>query len=214
MATARSNMVRLQLANRGIQDVDVLQVMGEIPRERFLPAEQRHTAYLDGPQPIGNGQTISQPFIVALMTQELRIETPHRVLEIGTGSGYQTAVLARLARHVYSIERIGELSDFAIAALEELEIDNATLCVGDGTVGWPDHAPYDRILCAAASPDIPPAWADQLVEGGMMVLPIGGRGFQELIRAEKREGRIVRFPICDVRFVPLVGEHGWRENDR
>ena len=174
-----------------------------------MPAEQQHAAYIDGAQPIGHGQTISQPYVVALMTQSLDVGPNHSVLEIGTGSGYQTAILARLAHHVYSVERLGELAASAREVLERLGITNVTVHVGDGTLGWREHAPFDRILCGAASPDMPTSWIDQLIDGGRIVLPVGSRDYQQLIRVDKQGDRIQRTDLCAVRFVPLIGEEGW-----
>lgn len=202
-------MVQHQLRARGIDDGRVLDLMAEIPREAFMPPERRHTAYCDGAQPIGLGQTISQPYVVALMTQALNVRPDHRVLEIGTGSGYQTAILARLADHVYSIERLEDLTARARKVLRRLQVDNVTLHVGDGTLGWDRHAPFDRVLCGAGSPDVPPDWIDQLADGGRIVLPVGSRQHQQLIQVDKRGDRIERSSLCEVRFVPLIGQQGW-----
>ena len=183
--------------------------MAELPRERFMDPLRRHEAYEDRPVPIGAGQTISQPYIVALMTQELNVQPDHRVLDVGAGSGYQTAVLARLAGEVFAIERIAELARRAAEVLGELGIDNVTLTVGDGSVGWEAHAPYDRILCGAAGPDVPTSWIRQLADGGRIVMPTGGPEVQTLIAVDKHRGEVRRREICGVRFVRLIGKEGW-----
>jgi len=208
-AFRREMMVAEQLRQRGIRDERVLAAMAEVPRERFLPADRQNVAYDDGAQSIGSGQTISQPYIVALMTQELDPGPTHRVLEIGVGSGYQTAVLARLVSHVYGVERLDDLAGGARRTLEALGVNNTTITVGDGTLGLPAEAPFDRILCAAAGPEIPQSWIDQLADGGRIVAPVGGRSVQELIRLERKGERITKAKICDVRFVPLIGKQGW-----
>jgi protein-L-isoaspartate(D-aspartate) O-methyltransferase len=208
-AFRREMMIAEQLRQRGIHDERVLAAMAAVPRERFLPADRQDAAYEDGAQPIGDGQTISQPYIVALMTQELDPHPTHRVLEIGVGSGYQTAVLARLVKHVYGVERLGDLADRARRTLAAMDIANVTLSVGDGTLGLPAEAPFDRILAAAAGPDIPPSWIDQLAPGGRIVAPVGERSTQELIRMDMHGDRLTKTKICDVRFVPLIGKQGW-----
>ena len=202
-------MVEEQLRSRDITDPRVLAAMGEVPREQFVPPGHRHKAHGDHPLPIGDGQTISQPYIVALMTQHLQVEPDSRVLEIGAGSGYQTAILARLAKEVIAVERITALAGAARKRLAEMGCENVRIRVGDGTLGWPDEAPFDRILCAAASPDVPEAWIDQLTEGGRIVAPVGGKDVQQLVAVDKRGGRVIRTRICGVRFVPLIGEQGW-----
>jgi protein-L-isoaspartate(D-aspartate) O-methyltransferase len=199
-------MVQRQLRDRGIRDPRVLEVMEQTPREAFVGPAHRHEAYADHPLPIGQGQTISQPYIVALMTQELEVRPRDRVLEIGCGCGYQTAILAALAGHVYAVERIEALTERAISILGELSINNVTVKTDDGTLGWAEFAPYDRILCAAAGPQIPKAWIDQLDDGGRLVMPVGGMGAQSLIAADKEAGRLRERELCDVRFVPLVGQ--------
>ena len=211
-AARRAKMIDEQLRRRGIHDPRVLSVMGELPREAFMPSEQRRAAYRDGAQPIGRGQTISQPYVVALMTRALDVQPAHRVLEIGTGSGYQTAILARLAHHVYSIERIDELSQAAGDVLRSLDIENVTLRVADGTLGWPEQGPFDRILCGAGSPDVPASWVDQLAEDGCIVLPAGPRDHQQLFKVSVCRGKLERTHLCDVRFVPLIGAQGWQGN--
>jgi protein-L-isoaspartate(D-aspartate) O-methyltransferase len=175
-----------------------------VPRERFLPEAQRDEAYEDRPVPIGFGQTISQPYIVAYMTEALKVESSHRVLEIGTGCGYQTAVLAELAAEVYSIELIAVLAERARRTLDGLGYANVHVRAGDGHAGWPEQAPFDRILAAAAPPSVPPALIDQLVDGGILVIPVGV-GEQELRVLQKRSGRVELLSTLPVRFVPMVG---------
>ena len=205
----RCRMVEEQIRRRGIRDERVLAAMEEIPRHRFLPPALRHKAYADEPQPIGEGQTISQPFIVAEMTAALRLTGAEKVLEIGTGSGYQTAILAKLARRVVTVERIASLASDASARLGELGYVNVDYVTGDGTLGCVGHAPFDRILSAAASPSIPPPWLEQLTEGGIIVLPVGGRLGQDLLRVTKRGGEpLIEFLGACI-FVPLIGRHGF-----
>jgi protein-L-isoaspartate(D-aspartate) O-methyltransferase len=197
------------LHNEGIYDQRVLQAMEKVPRELFVPAQLRHHAYEDHALAIEEGQTISQPFIVALMTQALQLNGSERVLEIGTGSGYQTAILARIAAEIYSVERFPKLAALAIARLQELGLHNIQVLVGDGSKGWPEHAPYDRILVTAASPGIPTRLINQLELGGVLIAPVGSRDHQELlwIRRTRREAEIYSLGSC--LFVPLIGEEGW-----
>jgi protein-L-isoaspartate(D-aspartate) O-methyltransferase len=206
---ARRQMLQEHLQGRGIADVDVLRVMAEIPRERFVPPEHRDRAYADGPLPIGEGQTISQPYIVALMTQLLRVNRDCEVLEVGTGSGYQTAILARLAKKVYTIERLPELSAAASKILSELGIGNVEFHVGDGSYGWPQDRAFDRILITAAVPDFPSPLTVQLAEGGVMIAPIGQSSVQQLTIAEKHHGKLIERYTTSCRFVRLIGEHGF-----
>ncbi len=194
-----------ELAEGGIRSPSVLAVMGRVPRERFVPEGVRHLAYADRALPIACDQTISQPYIVALMTEALALKGGERVLEIGTGSGYQTAVLAELAGEVISIERHEPLSQEAARVLEELGYKNVQLIVGDGTLGWPEGAPYDRILVAAAAAHVPPALEEQLAEGGTLVIPVGPAQQQTLEAYRKVGGRLVAEPLSGCRFVPLVG---------
>lgn len=213
-AAARQRMLRWDLKGRDITDPRVLAVMAEVPREEFVPRSHRSQAYNDGPLPIGEGQTISQPYIVALMTQELRVNQDCDVLEIGTGSGYQTAVLARLAKKVFTIERFSELAESAQAVLGGLGISNVEFCVRDGSCGWPaSRLPpsgcFDRIMITAAVPEVPGPLGGQLAAGGVIVAPIGGEGVQTLVACEKKAGKLVERFICDVRFVKLVGKHGF-----
>jgi protein-L-isoaspartate(D-aspartate) O-methyltransferase len=218
-AEARRRMVRNDLQGRDITDPDVLRVMGEIPREEFVPEVYRLQAYSDGPLPIGMGQTISQPYIVALMTQELKVDRGSEVLEIGTGSGYQAAVLSKLVKKVYTIERVGELSESAQMVLRRLGVANVEFWVDDGSCGWPGNKVFDGIIVTAAVPSIPEPLIKQLVEGGLMVAPVGWSGVQRLVVCEKKAGRmdstgspyIAERVICDVRFVKLLGEYGFEE---
>ena len=205
----RRRMVEEQIRRRGIRDERVLSVMAEVPRHLFIPKEIRQLAYADEPLPIGEGQTISQPYIVAEMTAALRLSGTEKVLEIGTGSGYQTAILARLCREVVTIERIATLSADARARLSTMGAGNVTFVVGDGSLGSPEHAPFDRILSAAASPSVPAPWISQLSEGGIIILPMGGRYEQELIRVTRVGDRTVSEVLGGCRFVPLVGMHGF-----
>lgn len=202
-------MLEKHLGGRGIVDPEVLRVMAEVPRERFVPEEYRHRAYEDGPLPIGEGQTISQPYIVALMTQLLRLNTDSEVLEVGTGSGYQTAVLARLAKQVFTMERYPDLSATAREVLSGLGISNVEFHVGDGSCGWPKERTFDRIIITAAVPDFPAPVAAQLAEAGIMVAPVGSGSAQELIVAPKYRGKLIESVTCTCRFVKLIGRHGF-----
>lgn len=210
-SNARSEMVELQIKRRGIDNARVLQAFQMVPRHLFVPEEYQADAYADHPLPIGNGQTISQPYIVALMTASLELTGDEVVLEIGTGSGYQTAILADLAKEVHSVERISQLSERAAQNLRVLEMNNVFLHVGDGSLGWPDDAPYDRILITAAAPEIPKTMIDQLKTNGRIVGPIGGRWRQMLEVWVKEKKRIKKEQILPVVFVPLRGTHGWQD---
>lgn len=204
-------MVEQQIANRGVWDARVLEALRRVPREEFIPDDQRAYAYEDRALSVGLGQTISQPYIVALMTELLLVEAPHRVLEIGTGTGYQTAVLAGLCRRVYTIERIEELSAAARGVLNKLGHTNIEYRLADGTLGWPEEAPFDRIIVTAAAPAIVQSLVDQLAEGGRLVIPVGDEGTQRLITVERRQGRTTERPSIPVRFVKLIGEAGFPE---
>jgi protein-L-isoaspartate(D-aspartate) O-methyltransferase len=187
----------------------VLAAVGAVPREAFVAPELRHLAYRNAPLPIGEQQTISQPFVVAFMLQELQLSGDEKVLEIGTGSGYQTAILARLARRVVSIERIEVLAERATVVLGQLGIENCEVHVANGSLGWPEQAPYDAIVVSAASPDVPDALSAQLAEGGRLILPVGSLTAQELMLVRRRGGQLHRENRGPVRFVPLIGEEGW-----
>jgi protein-L-isoaspartate(D-aspartate) O-methyltransferase len=200
----RARMVAEQIRARGVRDERVLDAMTRVPRERFVPQAFRSEAFEDHPVTIGLGQTISQPYIVGYMTEALKLEPTHRVLEIGTGCGYQTAVLAELAREVFSIEVLHELAEGARQMLTGLGYANVHIRAGDGYAGWPEHAPYDRILGAAAPASVPPALASQLVDGGILVLPIG-TAYQELRVLQKRGDTLETLATLPVRFVPMVG---------
>ncbi|MHC4762273.1 MAG: protein-L-isoaspartate(D-aspartate) O-methyltransferase, partial [Planctomycetota bacterium] len=192
-------------------DSGVLKVMGELGREEFVSGTYESQAYADGPLPIGCGQTISQPYIVALMTQELRLDANCTVLEIGTGCGYQTAVLSRLVRRVYTVERFGQLSESAQAILGRLGVENVEFFVGDGSSGWPEKKIFDRIMVTAAVPAVPEPLLEQLATGGLIVAPVGGQSVQRLIVCEKKPVGVVEKAICEVRFVRLIGEYGFKE---
>ncbi len=209
LQTAREIMVREHLLHRGIRDTRVLDAMRKVPRERFIPPTERDGAYADRALPVDCGQTISQPYIVALMTEAMAMSGDERVLEIGTGTGYQTAILAELAREVVTVERHAELSEKAIRILRELGYRNIEARVGDGTLGCPDCAPFDAIMVTAAASHCPPALFSQLREGGVVVIPVGGRDVQSLdvIRKVDAAPRTESLSAC--RFVPLIGAHGW-----
>ena len=199
-------MVQQQLMARGINDARVLAAMAKVPREEFVPPETRAASYEDGPLPIGHGQTISQPYIVAFMTEQLRPKASDRVLEIGTGSGYQAAILAGLVKDVYTIEIIEALAKDAEATLQRLGYKNVHVRVGDGYRGWPEHAPFDAITVTCAPDHVPQPLIDQLKEGGRMIIPVGGFGNQELYLLEKKNGQLQRRSVLPVRFVPMAGE--------
>jgi protein-L-isoaspartate(D-aspartate) O-methyltransferase len=201
---ARQLMLREHLRARGIHDERVLAAMARVPRERFVPAEEFTAAYADEALPIECGQTISQPYVVALMSQTLELSGSERVLEVGTGSGYQTAILAELAREVYSIERHEELSRIARQRLDGLGFQNVHTKVGDGSLGWPEAAPFDRIIITAAAPNCPPALWQQLADGGLLIGPFGNREQQTLTIIRKINGRAEKQPSIACRFVPLV----------
>ncbi len=202
---ARAEMVRSQLRGRDIVDPRVLEAMGRVERHRFVPEYARPNAYDDGPLPIGNGQTISQPYIVAFMTQALEVRPEHRVLEIGTGSGYQAAILAEIVKELYTIEIVPELGARARATLDQLGYRNVQVKIGNGYLGWPEHAPYDRIIVTAAPDEIPPALVGQLRIGGLMAIPVGV-GDQELRVLRRTEQGLEITQTLPVRFVPMVGK--------
>jgi protein-L-isoaspartate(D-aspartate) O-methyltransferase len=213
LEAARRRMVKEQLAARGIHDPLVLAAMGKVPRERFLSPEQAAFAYEDTPLPIGEGQTISQPYIVALMTEALTLARGSRVLEIGTGSGYSAAVLAEIAADVYTVERLASLAERAQQHLAALGYTNVHVRVGDGTLGWPEHAPYDAIVATAGGPSVPPALLDQLAIGGHLVIPVGPSPYdQSLFRIVcAAPDEYSREELEAVAFVPLIGVGGWTE---
>jgi protein-L-isoaspartate(D-aspartate) O-methyltransferase len=205
----RSRMVNKQILRRGLKDPRLLAAFESIPRHLFVPEDYRYAAYDDGPLPIGHSQTISQPYIVALMTALLELEGDERVLEIGTGSGYQAAILARMAAEVHTVEYVPELAAQADNLLKQLGLDNVHLHVGDGSLGWPENAPYAGILVAAAAPEAPRALLQQLEDGGRLVLPVGGRGTQNLVVWERKGDDFHSQIETAVAFVPLRGEQGW-----
>ena len=209
LGRAREEMVIRQLEERGITDRRVLEAMARVPRHRFIDAALRSRAYGDHALPIGGGQTISQPYMVALMTQALGLSGGEKVLEIGTGSGYQAAVLAEFTPRVFSIERSPELSRTAASTLRALGYNNVILKKGDGTLGWPEHAPFDRIVVTAGAPDLPVPLFQQLADGGILVIPVGDREMQclEVIVRDGEKAKTRRLVECT--FVPLVGREGW-----
>jgi len=211
----RAKMVEWQIAQRGITDPRVLAALTSVPREAFVSQELASFAYDDAPLPIGDGQTISQPYIVAFTAEALQLSADDRVLDIGTGSGYAAAVLSRLGREVYSVERVEALCHSASERLAELGYDNVHVRCGDGTLGWPEHAPFDAIAVAAVGPRPPPALLEQLVIGGRLVMPIGPDGSQTLMRLTRtsRTGYSEE-PLVDVRFVPLIGAQGFSRRAR
>jgi len=204
----RKQMVARQIRARGIRDPDILRAMTKVLRHRFVPYRVRQSAYKDTPLPIGAGQTISQPYIVALMSEVLELDHSKKVLEVGTGSGYQAAVLAELSGLVYSIEIVASLGETAKRVLEQLGYFNVNVKIGDGYQGWPEEAPFDAIIVTCAPTHIPQPLQDQLAEGGKLVIPVGDTGYQELVLLTKRYGKIERQKIIPVRFVPMVDEAG------
>jgi protein-L-isoaspartate(D-aspartate) O-methyltransferase len=205
-------MIRHQVIDRGITTPRVLDALRAVPRDRFFPPASDENPFADGPAPIGHGQTISQPYIVALMTDALNLSPASRVLEIGTGSGYQTAVLAKLAAGVWSVERIKPLLDAAFERVLALGVRNVHFRHGDGTLGWPEAAPFDRILAAAGAPELPRnLLLSQLADGGVAVLPVGPHDSQTLVKVTRKGARLLTEDICSVRFVKLIGREGWAE---
>ncbi len=208
---ARERMVKNQLVARGIRDPRVLEAMRRVPRHLFVDEALVDQAYQDYPLPIGYGQTISQPYIVALMSEALELEGDEKVLEVGTGSGYQAAILGELAHKVYSVERIPQLLARARKILDSLGYNNIFLKLDDGTWGWQEFAPYDAIIVTAASPQVPEPLLKQLADPGVMVIPVGDEFSQNLVRIRKVNGQYIREDLGGVRFVKLVGDHGWRQ---
>jgi protein-L-isoaspartate(D-aspartate) O-methyltransferase len=210
----RRRMVEEQIRRRGVHDRQVLDAMMTVPRERFIPQSARSAAYDDRALAIGHDQTISQPYIVAYMMQQLAITPEARILEIGTGTGYQTALLALLAAQVFSVERIPALKEQAAKNLATLDLANVTMTVGDGSLGWREHAPYDRILATAAAPNVPGGLVDQLVEGGVLVIPVGGKAEQTIVRVVREGSRTIETTTLACRFVKLIGQAGWNDDQR
>ena len=205
-ATERERMVKEQIVMRGVMEESVLGAMRKVPREEFVPEEFRAASYDDRPLPIGYDQTISQPFIVAFMTEQLRPQAGDRVLEIGTGSGYQAAILAELVAEVYSIEIIEPLAKMAEATLQRLGYKNVHVKAGDGYKGWPEHAPFDCVIVTCAPEHVPKPLVEQLKEGGRMIVPVGPVGEQDLYLLEKEKGELRQRAVSPVRFVPMTGE--------
>ncbi len=208
----REDMVKHQIKSRGITDPNVLDAMRTVPRHLFVSEALREQAYGDYPLPIGEQQTISQPYIVAEMTQALELSKDHRVLEIGTGSGYQAAILAEIVYRVYTIERIRSLYIQARNLLDKLHFHNIVMRCSDGTAGWQDQSPFDAIIVTAGAPDVPERLIDQLSEGGRMVVPVGNQHSQDLIKITKENNRIHKSNLGGCRFVKLIGAHGWKEH--
>jgi protein-L-isoaspartate(D-aspartate) O-methyltransferase len=206
---ARRRLVELLQAN-GIRDLSVLRAIDLIPRHQFVPTGVRHRAYEDSALPIGNGQTISQPSVHARYLELLQLTGKERVLEVGTGTGYQTALLSQLAAQVFSIERVPALYEKAREILRQLDVRNVSMLLGDGTIGWREYAPYDAILVSAGAPDVPTPLIDQLAEGGTLLIPLGTKDEQVLVSVERHNDVITRRDIAPVRFVPLLGTHGWQ----
>jgi protein-L-isoaspartate(D-aspartate) O-methyltransferase len=211
-ADLRHHMVSEQIVSRGIHDERLLDALRSVPRHWFIPEEYANIAYTDGPLPIGHGQTISQPYIVALMTELLELEGEENVLEVGTGSGYQAALLALLAKQVHTIERHESLAENAEKVLRRLGLTNVVVHVGDGTLGLPKYAPFEVMMITAAAPRVPQPLLDQLADGGRLVLPEGGAGGQMLDRWRKYGSDFKQEHIIPVAFVPLRGQYGWKEN--
>lgn len=204
----RKRMVREQIVARGIKSPKLIKAMNKVPRHMFIPDNYKLMAYEDRPLPIGRGQTISQPYIVALMTDKLKLNKDMKVLEIGTGSGYQAAILAEICKSVYSIEIIAELANRAKTILDTLNYTNIHIKIGDGYKGWKKYAPYDAIIVTCAPNNIPNALKKQLSEGGKMIIPVGGSIAQELILLEKKNGKLLKKFVAPVRFVPMVKNNG------
>ncbi len=211
-ALEREKMVVHQLQSRGIRDQRVLDVFRRVPRHEFVPPELAAKAYTDNPLPIGDRQTISQPFMVAVMTELAEVQPGHRVLELGTGSGYQTAILAELGATVYSVERIPDLLRSAAERLARLGYENVHLIVANGTLGWPEHAPYDAIVVTAGAPDVPKPLLDQLAVGGRLVIPVEEEYAQVLTVVRRTEEGFEQHRGERCTFVPLIGEHGWKNS--
>ena len=205
-------MVEEQLRRRGISDPRVLEAMAKVPRHLFVPQDYQSSAYEDRPLPIGEGQTISQPYMVAIMTQSLELNGREKVLEIGTGSGYQAAILAELARTVYTVERISSLTQSAQKVLGGLGYENILFRTGDGSKGWPEEAPFGGIIVTAGAPDIPQTFKTQLAEGGILVIPTGPRYTQTLLKLTREGNKFIEEDVTGCVFVPLVGDYGWKES--
>lgn len=212
-AGQRRKMIEEQLLGRGIKDLAVMEAMSRVPRHLFVNTSLQHRAYGDCPLPIGENQTISQPYIVALMTQALQLKGGERILEIGTGSGYQTAILAELASQVFTIERIKPLAKKTKGLLEGLGYENIVYKAFDGTYGWRDQSPFDAILISASTPEVPAALIEQLADKGRLVAPVGGRETQDLVVITKHGDRVIKRKMGSCRFVPLIGKFAWPEEE-
>jgi protein-L-isoaspartate(D-aspartate) O-methyltransferase len=209
----QEEMVTQQIMRRGVVTPRVIEAFKKVPRHLFVPEQFQSHSYNDHPLPIGEGQTISQPYIVALMTDLLDLSGEDKILEIGTGSGYQAAILAELGKEVYTTERHKLLAERAEKIFKELNYQNVKVLVGDGTKGWKEFSPYQKIIVTASAPDVPQPLFIQLDEMGKLVIPIGGRWSQDLVLIEKRKGKMIRKSVCGCVFVPLIGEYGYRETD-
>lgn len=209
----QEEMVTQQIMRRGVVTPRVIEAFRKVPRHLFVPEQFQSHSYNDHPLPIGEGQTISQPYIVALMTDLLDLSGEDKILEIGTGSGYQAAILAELGKEVYTTERHKLLAERAEKIFKELNYQNVKVLVGDGTKGWKEFSPYQKIIVTASAPDVPQPLFIQLDEMGKLVIPIGGRWSQDLVLIEKRKGKMIRKSVCGCVFVPLIGEYGYRETD-
>jgi protein-L-isoaspartate(D-aspartate) O-methyltransferase len=207
----RERMVNEQIIARGVEDKRVLGAMVRVPRHLFVDKVYEHQAYNDYPLSLGHGQTISQPYMVAVMTELLELKPDDTVLEIGTGSGYQAAILALLCKMVYTVERVSALKDRARERLEKLGFNNICYLIGDGSIGWPQFAPYDGIIVTAGAPEVPKALIEQLAEKGRLVIPVGSEYFQTLNVVRKQKGRVFRKELFECTFVPLLGRQGWKE---
>ena len=207
----REQMVKKQLIRRGIEDKKVLDAFREVPRDKFVPEDVKEYSYHDGPLPIGNDQTISQPYIVAEMVEALELNKEDIVLEIGTGSGYETAILSRIAKEVYSVERIQSLAEKAESILDTLDYKNINIKIGDGTLGWPENNhKFNGIVVSAGAPSIPESYKSQLQTGGYLVIPVGSRALQNLYKVRKNsDNNLSKHSLGHVRFVPLIGKQGW-----
>ncbi|MDQ7799057.1 MAG: protein-L-isoaspartate(D-aspartate) O-methyltransferase [Candidatus Edwardsbacteria bacterium] len=209
---SRKQMVDQQIIRRGVNDPRVIAAMQKVPRHLFVQEALQDRGYDDNPLPIGQAQTISQPYIVALMSQNLNLKGGEKVLEIGTGSGYQAAVLAEMGAKVFTIERVEKLYHNSRKLLEELKYHDIAVKLGDGTIGWAEHAPYDRIIVTAGAPEVPKTYWDQLAEGGRIAIPVGDVHVQSLVLVDKIEGKEVKSQVCGCVFVPLIGKYGWQTN--
>lgn len=207
----RKDMVEKQLIKRGIKSKNVIEAFSEVPREEFVAEKYKSSAYDDGPLPIGSGQTISQPYIVALMIDNLNLNADDKVLEIGTGSGYAAAILSKIVKEVYTIEKVESLAEKAVQHFKKLNYDNISVKVGDGTLGWPEIAPYNGIVVSAAAPYVPQALIEQLAEDGKIIIPVGEQGGVQRLKLikKKKDGEIKEDNLDYVRFVPLLGENGY-----